>query len=187
MKTSPANWRKAGKLTAIAVFSIAAASSAHAKESIFSPGDKAFSVSFPGKPTCSQQDLKTPGGAFVVHTCTYSNVPAQLVYSVTFFKIPPTSAPLDSRRVLKGAMEGEAAVAKSQILEVKDVSVGTYPGLQSVMHDSDGLITRSQYVHAEGRLLSLAVAGWKGRVPSEVVRNFFGSLKVNRSAPQGRP
>ncbi len=187
MKIDSTNWLAAATLAAIAVFPLAASSSAHAKASIFSPGDNSFSVSFPGKPTCVQQEAGAPGALFTVHTCAYSQAPARLLYSVTFFKIPPTKVPLDNRRLLQVAMDGQAAAANSRVLEVKDVSVGSYPGLQGVIQDPDGSITSSQAIVAEGQLITLVIGDGKKRVAPEVASNFFSSLKVNRPDSRKRP
>lgn len=146
----------------------------------FSPPDNAFEVTFPAKPECKEQVLNVSTGKAVMHVCSYANVEAQLFYSVTFYeglRVPPE---VNSAEALKGAMNGAATATNSTIVESSSLDISGFPALESVMRDKNGLITLTQYVLANQRLVSIEFAGWRGRVPKEAVNAFMNSFKVNR-------
>lgn len=145
----------------------------------YSPPDKAFEVTFPAKPECTDQQLEVVTGKAVMHVCSYANVDAQLFYSVTFYdglRIPQN---VGSAEALKRAMNGAATATNSTIVESHSTEISGFQALESVMCDQNGMISLSQYVLAHQRLFSIEFAGWQSRVSKETVNVFMNSFKIN--------
>jgi hypothetical protein len=168
------------KLSKLAMASCIAAAllPARAEPTKFSPPDNAFTVTFPGEPACSQQNIIAFNGPVTVNTCTYADENSQLFYSATFYSGLLAPATIDARKLLRGAIDGAAAASRSRIIENHELTVSGFPAMESLTQEPNGLISISQYVIAKQRLFSLEISGWENRIPSEAVNGFLDSFKV---------
>ncbi len=110
-----------------------------------------FSILFPGSPSDSIQKIE--GGAIHFH-----RLRTQAEYSVIYADSPtPIENEETARNVLDGGAQGAVASLSGELLELKEITLGTHPGRALKAKLPDGKILRARMFLVSQRLYQIAI------------------------------
>jgi len=152
------------------------------KENSFTSEEGYFSISFPGKPTESSQEISTELGplTIVLYTYDYRNG----VYLASYLDYPgEIIEQSDPNDLLNGAQSGAVGNVNGQLISSKDIDIETYPGREIVFNIPKsermppGGIAKARFYLVDNRLYQiLSIQG--GSKLSAATNQFLESFEL---------
>jgi len=103
------------------------------KENFFTSEEGYFSISFPGEPTESSEEISTAIGPMTIVMYTYES--RNGVYLAGYSDYPDEIIEQsDPNDLLNGAQSGAVSNVNGQLISSKDIDIATYPGKQVVFN-----------------------------------------------------
>ena len=103
------------------------------EENSFTSEEGYFSISFPGKPTESSQEISTAIGSITIFMYTYET--RNGVYLASYLDYPTeVTEQLDPHDLLNEAQSGAVGNVKGQLISSTDIDIATYPGREIVFN-----------------------------------------------------
>jgi TM2 domain-containing membrane protein YozV/Tfp pilus assembly protein PilE len=100
-------------------------------ENFFTSAEGYFSISFPGEPTESSQEISSEIGPMTIVMYAYEN--RNGVYLASYSDYPEEIIEQsDPNDLLNGAQSGAVGNVNGQLVSSKDIDIGTYPGKEIV-------------------------------------------------------
>lgn len=156
----------------------------------FSPADAGFSVSMPGKPTASNQEVPTASGQIINHL--YMLQLEQSVYIVTYADFPrPTSDPAMIKAMLDRARDSATKATGGELKDEKEIKLDGNPGREWFVRFPSSLARARAYWVRNQRLYQAIVMMPEGkdadaeRAREAMMAKFLDSFAL-KSAAAGR-
>lgn len=150
----------------------------------FSSLDGRFSILFPGTPKDSAQTIETPSAQFNLQIY---NLDTFAKYSVMYADYPiPVNDPEIAQRVLDYGAKNAVASIKSELLEIKEITLDGFPGRFLKEKLKSGEIMRVKMYLAGQRMYQIAITtpNEENAVPEtlkfyeEIANRFLDSFKI---------
>ena len=151
-------------------------------ENSFTSEEGYFSISFPGEPTESSQEISTEIGPMTIVMYTYEN--RNGVYLASYSDYPDEIIELsDPNEILNGAQSGAVGNVNGQLVSSKDIDIASYPGKEIVFNIPKskrippGGIGKAQIYLVDNRLYQiLSIEG--GSKVSAAANQFLDSFEL---------
>jgi hypothetical protein len=147
---------------------------------LFSPENQSFSIEMPSAPECNSNPIDLFGEKIHLNICIYSNEPAQLFYSLTYFNRLNSTLDVDQKVVLRAARDGALVMSNSRLISESEITVDGYFGLECVERANDiELQSITRYVITDRQIIFADISGQPGKIPDRLARTYLDSLRFS--------
>jgi hypothetical protein len=140
----------------------------------FTSKEGAFSVTLPGEPKESSEDIKTNSGPTVLHQFQVERNEGKVFYIVGYSDY---QIRLEETTSLEGVIKAQVESMKGKITSDKMVTLDGHPG-RSVTIEAEGVIFFSSVYVAGNRLYQVMFGMQKGETMPADGRDFLDSFRI---------
>ena len=141
-----------------------------------------ITVEMPGKPTKQSQDIPTGTGKATGQMLTLDKGSEAYILAYHDFPQEIANAPIDPKRLLKGASDGAVTNVDGKVVSQRDITNGSYPGTEIVgsgSKDGKEIEFTIRLYWAKPRLVQTLYLAEKGKSNQKNATKFLDSLKIS--------